>query len=108
MKDNVISIEDRLTQEEQALRARMSAFAQTFPTMGYARGVDPWDAEKLDAWGRGPRSHGERVTAQFLLGVWDPSATWKCGRFDVIDALRIWDSTHHQAFLRWAAEPWWP
>ena len=108
MTADVISMRDKLTGEERALRARMTAFALTFPSMRYALGVEPWDALELDAWGSGPRSHGERVTAQFLLNVWDPSTEWKCGRFDLMEALRIWDPEHHKAFLRWAAAPWWP
>ena len=108
MTANVIAMKEKLTEEEQALRARMTAFALTFPAMRYALGVEPWDALELDAWGSGPRSHGERVTAQFLLNVWDPSTEWKCGRFDLMEALRIWDPEHHKAFLRWAAAPWWP
>lgn len=107
MTADVISMKDKLTEEEQALRARMTAFALTFPSMRSAV-VKPWDAAKVDTWGSGPRSHGERVTASFLLNVWDPSTDWKCGRFDLIDALRIWDAEHHQAFLRWARDPWWP
>ncbi|MFO0888251.1 MAG: hypothetical protein U0790_03785 [Isosphaeraceae bacterium] len=94
--------------EGAALGARMAAFALTFPSMRYASGVKPWDAERLDAWADGSRSHGELVTARFLLTVWDPATDWKCGRFDLMDALRVWDPTHHAVFLRWAREPWWP
>jgi hypothetical protein len=108
MPADVISIKDKLTEEEKALRARMTKFAQTFPSMRYALGVKPWDALELDTWGNGPCSHGERVTAQFLLNVWDPSTEWKCGRFDLMEALRIWDEAHHKAFLQWATDPWWP
>lgn len=94
--------------EGAALGARMTAFALTFPSMGYAAGIKPWDADEFDAWGSGPRSHGERVAAQFLLAVWDPSCEWKCGRFDLMEALRVWDEAHHRAFVKWASNPWWP
>jgi hypothetical protein len=89
-------------------RMKMTVLAQTFPSMSKASGAEPWDAVELDAWGNGPRSHGERVAAQFLLAVWDPSTDWKCGRFDLMEALRIWDDTHHKAFLKWVTDPWWP
>ena len=39
--------------------------ARTFPSTRNASGVDPWDAEVLEAWAQGPLSHGERVTARF-------------------------------------------
>jgi hypothetical protein len=108
MTDDVISMKDKRTEEGQAPGPRMTAFALTFHAMRYASGVDPWDADEFDTWGSGPRSHGERVTAQFLLSVYLPGYDWKCGRFDLMEALRIWDEEHHQAFLRWAADPWWP
>jgi hypothetical protein len=100
--------EETMTEAEVRLRQKMTAFAQTFPTMRYASGVEPWDALKLDTWGNGPRSHGERVAAQFLLNVWDQSTDWKSGRFDLMEALRIWDTEHHRAFLNWVSDPWWP
>jgi hypothetical protein len=107
MTDNVISLEHKLTEEDDAVGARMTEFALTFPSMRKAV-VKPWDAPRLDSWANGPRSHGERVTAQFLLSVWGPSAAWQCGRFDLTEALRVWDAGHHQAFLTWVAHPWWP
>lgn len=86
----------------------MTAFARTFPSMRNASGVDPWRAEVLDAWAKGPASHGERVTARFLLSVWGPVVAWKLDPFDVMEALQIWDPSHRGALLRWAADPWWP
>jgi hypothetical protein len=76
---------------EEKTRQKMTALAQTFPTIAKASGVEPWNAVELETWGSGPRSHGERVTTQLLLAVWDPSTEWKCGRFDLMDALRVWD-----------------
>ena len=108
MTADVISMKEKLTEEERSLRARMAAFAVTFPSMRYASGVEPWDAVELDAWGNGPCSHGKRVTAQFLLNVWDPSTDWKCGRFDLMEALNVWPPSHREPFLRWASDPWWP
>jgi hypothetical protein len=64
MTADVISMKDKLTEEEKAVRARMTALARTFPSTGYCRrGIEPWNALELDAWGNRPRSHGERVTA---------------------------------------------
>jgi hypothetical protein len=69
--------------------------------------VHPWDAVWLDRWACSA-SHGERASAQFILAVWDPAQEWRCGRFDAMDALRVWDEGHRAAFLAWAKEPWWP
>jgi hypothetical protein len=93
---------------DEKTHKKMTAFARTFPSMRHALGIDPWDAEELASWSKGPLSHGERVTAWFLLSVWDPVVAWDLDPFDLMEALRIWDPAHHQAFLRWAAKPWWP
>ena len=93
---------------DEKTHKKMTAFARTFPSMRDAAGVGPWDALELDSWGSGPRSHGERVTAQFLLSVWDPGTDWKCGRFDLHEAMRVWDIEHHGAFGNWVSYPWWP
>jgi hypothetical protein len=74
-----------------------------------AAGVKPWDANALDRWAADtPVSHGELVTAQFLLAVWDPVSAWQDGRFDLMEAVRVWDDRHWAAFLAWAGDPWWP
>jgi hypothetical protein len=65
---------------EEDARQKMTDFALTFHVMQWdVPGVKPWDAEKVDEWAAGPRSHGERVVGQFLLAVWDPATEWKCG-----------------------------
>jgi hypothetical protein len=70
--------------------------------------VEPFEPEELNRWAAGPASHGERVTACFILAVWDPTIEWEAGRFDVMEALRVWSPSHRQPFLEWAADPWWP
>lgn len=94
----------------EVLRAkkRMTELVLSFPCLEGALGVEPFDAEELDRWAADPISHGQRITAQFILWVWDGSTDWGCGRFDLAEALHIWPPEHHQAFLRWAANPWWP
>jgi hypothetical protein len=101
-----------------------------FPTLDEADGVDPFDVDILDAWACGPvPSSGGRYAAQFILAVWsgrvgrvgsrptrdsegswifNVETAWKCGPFDVVDALGTWDAQHRSAFLEWAANPWWP
>ena len=70
-------------------------------------GAQPFDALKLDESFNGA-SHGEKVSISFLLNVWDPGHEWQSGKFDVIDALGIWDQSKREAFCEWAREPWWP
>jgi hypothetical protein len=94
--------------DSDELGERMTELARAFPSMRGGRGIDPWDPADLNRWAVGTASHGERVTARFLLSVWDPSTEWEAGRFDVMEALRVWDLRHRDAFLKWALDPWWP
>lgn len=87
---------------------QMTKFARTFPCLRKAAGIEPWDSLALDRWACGPISDGERVTAQFLLAVWDAGGQWNSGQVDLMGALRLWDPPHREAFLAWASDPWWP
>jgi hypothetical protein len=78
------------------------------PLHAWRPGIDPWTPHELNRWAAGPASGGERRTARFLFAVWDPATDWEAGPFDVLEALRVWDLSHREAFLDWAADPWWP
>jgi hypothetical protein len=87
---------------------RIESLALNFPCLRDAPGAAPWDADKLDEWvASGVPSHGEKCTARFLLAIWNPDYEWKSPKFDLMDALSVWDSAHHAAFLEWARKPWW-
>jgi hypothetical protein len=89
--------------------ARMSALALSFPSLRQADGLAPWEPEPFARWMRsGAPGHGAKCAGQFLLSVWNPSTRWKGGRFDLHEALAIWDEAHRAAFLAWARAPWWP
>lgn len=95
--------------ENDENNVRMTLLAESFPSMRNAPGIDPFNPDKLDRWASvGGASHGEKLTARFLLAVWNPGHEWAAGPFDLMEALRAWDSNHHRAFLDWAARPWWP
>lgn len=89
-------------------RERMTELAESFPCLRGARGVRPFDPGELNRWAAGPASHGERVTASFILAVWDSSTEWEAGRFDLMEALNVWSPSHRVPFLEWASDPWWP
>jgi hypothetical protein len=94
--------------DSDQLAAQRTRLSETFPCLRDAPGVSPWDPIALNLWAPRRASHGERVTAQFLLGIRDPSADWEAGRFDLMEALRVWPASHRDPFLRWATDPWWP
>jgi hypothetical protein len=91
------------------MNATMEELALSFHGLRAADGVRPFDAETLDAWACGPApGSGALNAARFVLSVWNSRAKWRCGRFDVVDALSCWDAEHRAAFLAWAQEPCWP
>lgn len=95
--------------ERANLTVKMTAFVRTFPCLRKASGTELWDAVMFDRWAAAtPLSHGQAVTAQFVLALWDPDRPWQSGRFDLMEALRVWDEQHRAAFLTWAGDPWWP
>ena len=97
-----------MTAELLTAEAKMSTFARSFPSAANAPGVRLWDANALERWAaETPLSHGELVTVRFLLAVWDPAHAWRCGSFDLMEAMRVWDPSHRAAFLAWAEDPWW-
>lgn len=113
---------------------RMSDLALSFPTLKDAEGLYPFDATTFDAWACGPRCHGARLAAQFILAIyhgrigklsdkprktpdkhtwwgvhrWNIDSHWRVGPFDVVGALSTWDAEHRAAFIAWASAPWWP
>ena len=82
--------------------------ANSFRCLRRAPGVRDglWDALALDDWAAGGASSGEKHSARFVLGVWNPHDKWNCGKFDIFDAIEIWDHDHREAFLKWAVAPW--
>jgi hypothetical protein len=89
---------------------RIGFVAQTLPCLQGVPGIAPWNAVTLDVWAvisRPKPSPAQHSAVQFLLSVWDPQSEWRSGRFDVMSALRVWDSQHREAFFNWARNPWW-
>lgn len=106
-----------------SIGSKMAELSFSFPSSEVFEGaLAPWNQLELlrmlcnEGW-----SHGERATAQFLLSVWNPGTDWvemarehgiedpeHAGRFDLHDALGVWDDEHRAAFLAWVKAPWWP
>lgn len=91
--------------DDEELRERMTELARTFPYLGRAWGEAPLQPDELNRWAASIVSTGERATASFILSVWDASTDWEAGRFNVMEALRVWPLDYRAAFLNWASEP---
>jgi hypothetical protein len=100
----------------------MTALARRFPGLRDALGVDPWDSVELLRWALGGRSHGEILAAKFVLSVWNSSTDWEemareegllardghFSRFDLFEAMSVWDDEHVEAMVSWLQLPFFP
>ncbi len=81
--------------------------ALSFPSLRRAPGIQPWDAEALDRWAAQPnRDPAARAAAQLALGFADSGRAWTCGRFDLWEALTIWDCDHGSPFVAFLQHCW--
>lgn len=96
------------------LREQMVLLARSFPTLEHVSALEYEDGSGinptgLDKWACGPEpGHGALCAARFILAVFNSRSTWKCGKFDLMEAMGCWDTRHRAAFVAWAKEPWWP
>lgn len=119
--------ESALASLQSSERQKMSDLCSSFPTLRGRPGTEPWDQHTFARWASGPApSHGGRLAAAFVLSVWngcsfhwdyqareyeDPwfnEDPFNVGRFDVVVALQTWDASHHEAFLAWCRDPFYP
>lgn len=100
---------DAIAPRKLAGADRIALLALSFPTLQKAPGVSPWNARAFEAWAVGPvPSSGAFHAARFVLHVWNSTARWSCGPFDLFKALQTWDEHHRAAFAEWALRPWQP
>jgi hypothetical protein len=94
--------------EAHSYRERMTTLALSFPELARRarHACEPFDPNQLKRWARtGAPGHGGRCAALFVLSVWNP---YENKRFDLHEALKVWDDEHLAAFLAWTRKPWWP
>ena len=88
-----------------ALEGRIRLLAWSFPALLKAPGVDPWDALALERWAGGLASSGERHAALFVLSVWNRH-DWG-SKFNMAEAMNVWDDQNLKSFKDWVNDPWW-
>jgi hypothetical protein len=99
----------------------MAELCALFPALEDVPGTNPWDQMKVLSWlAEVGASHGERCAAIFVLSVWNSGTDWSemakengldhenVPRFDLFEAMGVWDNQNHSAFLAWAQNPFWP
>ena len=97
--------------------------AMLFPSLRLAPGLRPWNVDEFLRWATsGVLSHGEVLAAKFVLAVWNPSTDWEgfareeeileddehFARFDLFEAMKVWDPEHRDAALKWIERPFFP
>ena len=86
---------------------RMTALAESFPTLLDVPGVRPWSASTLCDWAcSGEPVAAALAAARFVLSVWDSERDWRCGSFHAAQSAGAWDKEHRAAFGAWVAHPW--
>ena len=109
------------TETKPTADMRIAQLAQTFPSLRGKPGVAPWDVLAFLKWAM-VASHGELLAAKFVLSVWNPSTDWgelaverkimkKGGaftRFDLFEAMNVWDDLHVRAMAAWMNRPFFP
>jgi hypothetical protein len=94
--------------------AQIARLAWSFPVLSphlreLAIGTDGtgWSARRFDSHlARATLSgSGSWAAAAFVLNVWNDSLEWKCGPFNLGNAMRRWDNGHRAAFAAWAMNP---
>jgi hypothetical protein len=105
-------------------RAAMTVLARSFPVLARdAEGIAPWDVDRFLAWLCGPApSSGAIHAGRFVLSVWNPRTDWRevarqsgidgagdrLQRFDLFEAVGVWDDEHRLACMTWIDGPFWP
>jgi len=103
-------------------RAAMTRLACSFPTLGDAAGLRPWNVEAFVDWACGPApGAGALEAARFVLQVWNYDEDWVAFArangidgadvlvpFNVVRATARWDREHHEAMLAWLRAPFFP
>lgn len=100
---------------------RMERLCALFPSLHRAPGARPWSALKMLQYACSGASHGERLAAKFVLGVWHATDWQQVARdegvlksdetlrpFDVFEAMNVWDEKNREAMLTWLRDPFWP
>jgi len=104
------TILEDLNDREVQTRTRIVELARSFHTLRRADGLEPWNADKFARWAGFNVSDYSRQAAAFVLMVWNRHHPWKFGkflaRFDLAEALLIWDQDMRAAWQDWAADPW--
>lgn len=100
---NVIPIRQSKQQKQiVALIKKFPGFAGIVP----AHILADFDASAFDQWASStPISKGELIIARFVLGVWDSYVEWQCGKFDLFEAVGIFDSGNRQVLYEWVKDP---
>jgi hypothetical protein len=95
-----------LVGHEERFRA-VSELAEAFVGLSAAPGVRPFSATTLHNWAcEQPLDDAQRAAVAFVLHVADAAARWKL-RFEVVAAMKCWDTAQRAVFVEWARRPWW-
>jgi len=77
-----------------------------FPILNGCPGAARFDPEAMDDWAVTlPHNSQSRHAARFVLSVY-ADQPWKCGKFDAVEALRVWGHSEIVGYVRWSQVPY--
>jgi hypothetical protein len=86
----------------------MTILAESFPSLREAMNGRPFDPQWMEAHVEESADAGSRASAKFVLDVWNAHQPTRQARFDLIEAMRVWDNDHRNAFDEWVNGPVYP
>lgn len=86
----------------------MDALVRSFPSLErrgtrWKTGNCDWDNCRNFKKAMRGMSHGEKCAAKFCLSVYNHMEH----KFDMQDAVGVWDAEHRAVLVQWLMDPWW-
>ena len=101
MMSNIVPISSNLSSGQAQFKDLLDHFPRFSSYWNWDERECAYEALKENM---GSMSHGERIIAQFLLGIW----THIDHGFDISEAASVLDAEARQLIADWLMEPFWP
>jgi hypothetical protein len=86
----------------------MTMLAESFPSLRQAMNGRPFDPDWMEHFAEGAMEGNSHWAAMFVLDVWYSDRSVRAPRFNLIQAMRVWDDDHRNALDEWLMSPFYP
>src|SRR5262249_21118697 len=81
--------------------ADMTILSQSFPSLREAMGRRPFDPAEMERIVGESADPAAKAAAKLMLDLWETHHPERKSRFDLIEAMAVWDADHRGAFDAW-------